>query len=709
MKKLFSEEIIDLKTGLSKYLLLTLLFSLQEIIFPQIPFKGFGKINTYHFDADYNRVASINYDNDEYSDLLIFNPLIKKAKLYNGISGAEFKLDREINLPGEISELHPIINQNNMIEEYAFSSRKGRQFGLLKFSKNGNVELLKKIQFDYYPENVSVSYNYLTQENEFLLSGTSFNGVSVLSISNGRLFERKITDKSAFKIATFIDLNSDGSEDFIAIDAIENKLHFFYRNSKNEFEDLRSYSFDEEIFFLQVFDFNYDGYKDIILSTGNSIEILFGDARSAYKKSVNISINYSADKFVIGDYNRDGYFDIIYANKVNGIISSLFAKNFETFYSELIHYKDNYITDLIPFYSKFVYGCAFLNSNGDVRILSKINSLSEDQQIAIGVNPDLLVTFDYLDNGLIDFAFTNDQNKNLNIILRDAAGLPEILYSIYLYGEHTELKICNISSTVKCFYLFNKTKREVEALEIDLKNYSYKRNFYYAQGSIEDVLIKRDYKNEPQVNILFNDNGKLALQSQYKIEDKTVIKTYPNLEKNWSDAYLISNKEKSIVYQQKSNFNLTVKNLTAEDKIYKTILSENFVDQSYFSIGKQKINAGNKSDEYFVLLFSKDKMYFFVDGNTYLNDKIDKEKGLRITDKNQLFFGKNNSVFISENHTNSFYQLRLNDKAKTYKMDKVLSDVYIKNFVVDQLEPRSNNLIFTNSKESILEIRHLPK
>ena len=102
-------------------------------------------------------------------------------------------------------------------------------------------------------------------------------------------------------------------------------------------------------------------------------------------------------------------------------------------------------------------------------------------------------------------------------------------------------------------------------------------------------------------------------------------------------------------------------------------------------------------------------MYFFVDGNTYLNDKIDKEKGLRITDKNQLFFGKNNSVFISENHTNSFYQLRLNDKAKTYKMDKVLSDVNIKNFVVDQLEPRSNNLIFTNSKESILEIRHLPK
>ena len=159
---------------------------------------------------------------------------------------------------------------------------------------------------------------------------------------------------------------------------------------------------------MNVFDINYDHFKDIIISTNSYVKIYFGDATASVSKTIIIQTTFPADKFVIGDFNRDGFFDINYLNIDKGIISTIFSKDFDLFYPEFIQKKEKGIVDIIPFFSKFVYGAAYLNQNGKVHILSSVAAMSDDQQIAVGIEPNLITSFDHINNGIIDFAFTDN-------------------------------------------------------------------------------------------------------------------------------------------------------------------------------------------------------------------------------------------------------------------------------------------------------------
>lgn len=75
--KLSKEERTVLKTGKSKFKTFLLFVLLSEIISPQIPFKGFCKLNSFDVDSGYTKIFSFNYNQNEYSDLLIFNPAEK--------------------------------------------------------------------------------------------------------------------------------------------------------------------------------------------------------------------------------------------------------------------------------------------------------------------------------------------------------------------------------------------------------------------------------------------------------------------------------------------------------------------------------------------------------------------------------------------------------------------------------------------------------
>ena len=80
MKKLSKEERTALKTGLSKFKTLLLFVLLSEIISPQIPFKGFCKLNSFSIDSGFTKIFSFNYDQNEHSDLLVYNPVEKKPQ-----------------------------------------------------------------------------------------------------------------------------------------------------------------------------------------------------------------------------------------------------------------------------------------------------------------------------------------------------------------------------------------------------------------------------------------------------------------------------------------------------------------------------------------------------------------------------------------------------------------------------------------------------
>ena len=708
--KLSQEERTVLKTGKSKFKTLLLFVLFSEIIAPQIPFKGFCKLNSFQVDSGFTKIFSFNYDLNEHSDLLIYNPTEKKSAIFDGKSGLKFIQNNKFSFPLEISVIEPIILPNNMIESFAFTSRKNRSIGIYKFSSSGKPTIVSQFKFNSYPENISITNINANSTQEFLISGNSFDGLSILSLQNNQLKEKRILENRVFKNAQFIDINSDGYEDIAALNSVENKLHLLFNNSRSEFNELRVLNVDEDILSLNIFDFNYDGFKDIIISTKSYIKIYFGDATASLGRIVRIPTSRSADKFIIGDFNHDGYFDINYLNIDEGIISTIFAKDFNLFYPEFIQKKEKGIVDIIPFFSKFVYGAAYLNQNGQVHILSTVSLLSDDQQLAVGVEPDLITSFDHINNGIVDFAFTDDFDKKLKFIIRNNAGLPERLFSINLYEDHNKIVEFSNTKSVKTFFLYSIDKKVIESLEIDFEKFSFSRKLHYADGPIKDLIIKPDENGNAEIFILFSKNKILNMQVITKTLTNYNQKLYTNLSSNWSDPFMFYDDRLTVGYWQFEGDFIKLNYMNYTNNVRKPVTKFQLSQKSSLLISKSNQNFKKESIKYSALL-SNDEEIFLATGGDEL--KVYKAKypknGFRITDKNQLFFGKTNSIFIYNSGLQALTEFTPSKTSDELFLSEKFKNLILNNYTIQKLDQRNYHLIFTNTESGYIEIRQLSR
>jgi len=708
MTKPFYVEKTGLKTDLNKfkYFLFFILFS--DFILPQIPINGFCRLNSFATDSGYSNVFSFNYNNDEYSDLLLFNINDKKALLYAGESGIKFKLKKEIILPLEISKIEPVLSGSNFIDSYAFISRKNKSFGIYKFSSKGKPDLISKIKLDSYPANISIADMNDDSNYVYLVSGNGFDGLSIIKQKNNKLEEIVIDKNRSYQNAVFIDFNSDNYQDVVALNSIENKLHFLFNNTRGTLKELRTIELNEDVLSLKIFDFNYDSFKDIIVSTKSSIIFYFGDASSSYRQFVSIKTSLPADEFVIGDFNRDGYFDINYINKSDGIITTIFSKDFISFYPELIHKKSIGLTEVIPYFSKFLYGTAYINKNGSISILSTVVSMSDEQDLAVGIEPDLISSFDNGNNGIVDFAFTDNYDGRLKFILRNAAGLPEIFYSINLFEDHNNITLFENAKTIKTFFLYSEGKRKIESVEIDFEKFSFKRDHLYAEGSIRDLLVKKNAIDNPEISIAFEKNKKI----NYQFFTKTTLQYSQSLamdiSSNWLSPIIISAEKPAIAYWYKDDEHLNLDIVNVNNMSKQTIANLEYQNSSIIS--RSFFDNTNSSVNYVSLICGGGRIYL-VKGDKEVSVYSTKsiKNDFRITDKKQLFFGKNNPVFVYDDKQKNIYGLFTSRNGKNLSVKKLISEIDIKNYSIQNFDKRNYSLIFTNNKNGVIGIRQLQK
>ena len=705
MMKLSKEERPDLRTGISKTLLFIIILS--DFNFPQIPFKGFCKINSFEVDSGYTRLFSLNYDQDEYSDMLIYDPLDTKVKLYKGKSGINFDFIKEISFPFQPSRIEPIVESNNMIESYAFTSRKNRSFGICKFSNQGNPELLKHIKFDSYPEFISIADIDHDGSFEFLLSGNGFDGLSLIYQKGNKLEEQKILSGKTFLNAQFIDLNDDGEKDIVALSSVNNRLQFFYNYSNSEFSELREIDVNENVSSLHIFDVNYDSYPDIIVTTENSIKIYFGEALNSYENVVTIKTSFSVKDLVIGDYNRDGYFDFNCLDTSDGTIFTIFAKDFYSYYSEIAHTRDKGTVDIIPFFSKFVYGSAMLNKNGKVSILSKTTSISDNQTLAVGIAPNIISSFDLSDNGIIDLMFTDDEDQALKFIIRDAAGYPEKYFSAKLNNNYNKIIEFSNSKLVKTFYCFSYGKRIIEAVEVNFENYTYKHDYFYTEGAIEDIIVSPDENKNAEIFVLYSRDKSLNFEIFSKTTLRYSNKIYKAISYNWFAPVIVSTDDMVIGYWSKNidyiNFNL----VDLKEQQYGAKLINRIKSGDFSTVSESNISSDYKTVDFLSLITGKNGIFLFNGMNNDIysasNDKI----GFRITNKNQLFFDKTNSVFVNNKKGKSFIRIKTGKTKKQLRMENIFENVDISNFIITSLGQRRSHLIYTD--KNFINIKQLFK
>ncbi len=716
MRKPYKGEKTGLKTDLNKLKILIFVVLLSNEAMPQIPINGFCKFNSFNTEQGYNSVFTLNFNEDSYTDLILFNPELKQISPYKGEQNGTFSNLPTENIPYELNNLQNILSKDKRISSFAFTSRKNRKAGICTFNINGQFKILKDFTFRYYPDNISTADINGDAKQEILISGSNFDGLSILSQNKNSLEENKIISGRSYNEAILVDLNNDGFPDIAAYNLAENSLEFFYNNSRGYFRKARTIPLTIKIHSLKSFDLNLDGYEDLIFAEGNSIIIMYGDFASTFENHLEIKTKYEPDKFITGDFNSDGKIDISYLSLEESIIACFFAKTGTTFFPEVEYLKSTGIKNFVPYYSKFVNGITAVNKNGKILTITNFNSTLEFVNIAVAARPVAISFFDNGNNGIIDICFIDEISQKLKLLVRNNAGVPDKLFIYPLFQNHKNILVDNLKPHEKVFYCYTPGEKLIEIIKVNFAENLTQRNSLYAPGPVEEIKIRRD-EISGLVNLYasYIKNGKLGL-SIFRYDNFRYSQT--NLDAiadNVLNANISIKKNPEILYWQRILGSLSLFDKSIELRRQPNLVRINFpVDYSYKIISLSGDLFNNDKNILISFLNSAEKSMVVVSSekSTNILSNGSDTKKIKIDNLNQLFLGEARvnglkKLFAYAPNNNEIYRLDFLNKGRSFVISKIADVDDVGSYFIKNMTFKFTHLVYTNLTENCITIKEL--
>jgi len=715
MPKPYKEGKPGLKIGLKTTSILFFFFFLSKEICPQIPINGFCQFNSFSIDKGFNSIFPLNYNNDSYTDLLIYNTNLKDIVSLAGEKNGSFVKSGTFKVPFQITSIKSLKDKDGKLKRYAFISRQNMRAGVYSFTSGGRAYLTSSVKFNSYPENISLADVNKNGNEEFLISGHSFDGLSVLSQSEGTLKEKKVVTKTNFSDAVFADLSNDGYPDIAAFDIIKNSLVFFYNEGENKFKPVRTINTYQPIHSLHAVDINLDNYPDILYSEGKSINIIYGDFASAYNNKITINTRFYPDQIITGDFNHDGKIDIAYLNTKEGIMSIIFAKSDEGFYPETVYLKKEGLQSIIPYYSKFINGIASISSNGNVFTEKSLLSISGNVNISIGANPGALTFFDDGNNGINDICYIDNYNSSLDFIVRNSDGIPSTFYSYPVFDNYSTILVDNVEPHVKSFYCFSRGKRLIEIFKIDFSQKKVEKNSIYSPGAIEDLKIKRAGNSFDNIYIAFKKEEMLGLCIMEYRDYRYSMANYFDLASEVFCSDILTGNEPGLIYWKKAQNGATLNKVSltngsvATNKLF--TFSEGTVS-SICSFSGDLFN--NDKDASISFIQSADRKYITVSSYKSTNIINTAEvPDFEIADNSkQLFFGEAKSnglkkLFVYSPEDNTISRIDFLNKGKDIAVPHILEAENAGYYFIKKMSSRNYHLVYTDILNNCITIKQL--
>lgn len=616
MKKLLREEKIVSTTGNIATKIFILSFLFLSNLSAQIPVNGFCRYREFPIKANFTNVYGVDYTIDGFRDLIVYKPNENRYLTLTADDKSNFKNAEERFSSFPISEMHAMANENNS-QSYFVLSRKTRQAGIASFSKSGSIVWKNKIKFDGFPSRIDVASVDNNSKRAGLVSGGALEGLHVISENKNNLQERVFAQGKTFVFSTFIDLDYDKYFDIAAFDEQSNSFVFFYNNHYGGFDESRKIGMIGDLSEFKSSDINSDGFTDLVFVRDNHIEALLGDSVSSFQNKLVLDTPVKPDRYVIQDFNGDGFNDVAYLNKESGELYISFAKSTNTFYPPILYMKKNGIIDLVSYVDRGGKKLVVLSSDGKLYLINTVMLNDNNFSIAIGLNPGLVATFDYLNDSFKDICYVNTSEPSLNLLISERRNLFRTYYSIPIAFAFDEIRIDDTHNRQKTFFLYSSGKREVEVVNVNFDNFNYSRKTFYVNGPIIDLnVVVNKTIDQPTVYALVKMNESL-LRQRFEFRNFGYVQVsseeIPVLTNN---AKLLFNPDPEICYWTKSASEIELKKSSASRSmngisqlIVRTLLPKEdaVYDMICFSekIGRSKpvgavISSQKKTDLYFV-------------------------------------------------------------------------------------------------------------
>jgi hypothetical protein len=128
--------------------------------------------------------------------------------------------------------------------------------------------------------------------------------------------------------AAIADLNGDSRSDIVATHHDQSALTVMIGDGRGGFTEANGSPFDfgVNLFHLITADVDRDGRMDVVATSGDSIRVLLGDGRGAFKTAASIAVGPGAWRIAAADLNADGAVDVVTSNSEGNNLSVLLGK-----------------------------------------------------------------------------------------------------------------------------------------------------------------------------------------------------------------------------------------------------------------------------------------------------------------------------------------------------------------------------------------------
>ncbi len=714
MKKHFREGKKGLRKEIKKVNFLLLAFFLSNYIYPQVPLNGFCRLKSFEVNPGFNNLFALNYNNDTYTDLVLFNPDTNKIISLNGEYNGNFGTPHIFNIPFKITNIQSLIEENKTIKRYAFISRQDRLAGIYSFTNSGRAVLSGVCRFKSFPQNISAADVNHNGRDELLISGNAFNGLSVIYRKGSTLNAKKIAANSNFSQAVFADLNNDGYSDIAAFNALSNSLEFFYNDGNGDFNKVRTIKEDAPIYQLRAVDMNLDNYIDLLFVADDSIHIMYGDFAAAYNNQISVYTKYYPDKIITGDFNNDGKMDIAYINYKAGILSVLFGKTGNSFYPEMIYLLKDKMKDLIPFYSKFITGIVSISSNGSIYSVTNLSSLSGNVDITTGAKPSAVSYFDAGNNGINDICYIDSFTNSLNLIVRNSSGIPSFFYSYNLFYNHSKILVDDTEPEIKTFFCYSPGKKLIEIVKVNFANNKADRLSVYSPGEIKDLKIKSAGNKFDNIYLAYTKDRELGYSFMEYGNFGYNVTNYPDIASNTLGSNLTLKNSPGIVYWQNNGGKAQLYHRSINNVQNKSVPIYTFSDSSLssaFSFTGDLLNNDKDATVSFIDSGKKDYAVFTNYNSTYLIKKNALPFSGSTMDA-QLFFGQIKvnglkSIFVYLPSKKIIDKLNFINMGRNLITSKLAEANNVTDFFIKNLNFKKYHLVYSNNKNGCITIKQL--
>ncbi len=508
--------------NLGKVITKVIFLLLISVVHSQVNLNQFFLFDTIESVPGNYKISFIDFDKDGDKDIVFYGN--EKEFIIHENEDGGFSESIEKFFFYEISNMELLKNIEGYGDMILFHSRKNMLSGLASFTKYGTLQLLNTHQYNSYPDKITVGDINNDNQNEAIVYGNSFNGISLIEEKNFVIEEKKIIENKIYDFGYMVDLNFDTYNDIVILDIIDNSIKFFLNDEYGKFSEARSYSDSYEINEFYTFNFNNDEFRDFLIISEEKIEIIKGDSVYSFSDKFIVETEKAA-QISINDFNKDGFNDLAWLDKKGDLFFSFNDKNDYCSPIKILSGKDlSFLTEVSN--NQYRY-CVSANEKGKIFLLSNNIARGNNFKFTLGES---IKHFELIQN---DIVLISDSSYSLVIIENSEEVLFTSLKKISLRNNFNSfLKDYKLNQ----YLLYNKGVNLIHKVDVEsgrevYQDFHFKNNlasilnndsvYVIISSSTDSVFISKidDFNDIDNVDFSFSTSDSLLIPTISMVDE----------------------------------------------------------------------------------------------------------------------------------------------------------------------------------------------